>query len=1052
MGHRVIPLCLLFALAGCGRSGFEGRAPPGDGAAQGDEDHTAVGDAIEPDTDRDLTPPEVTVTAPDGAEIWAGGSARSVTWIATDASGIAPGSIAIEFSSDGGGTWSSVASLEANDGSYAWVVPLVDTSAAIIRVTATDAAGNTAGDSSNATFTIDSTAPALASATVTNASPTTVRSFALSYGAVTGPYDDTCILVNSTTVGACSWLAGALPTVFIVDPVVEVKTLSIWLRDAAGNVSVRVDTNPISYLPSLSLTPATFTAALVDTATVIAASHEFAERVVADDGQVYLLGGYFSVTPDANTTHSVSSVHSYDPTTEQWTSRAPMAERRAHFSAVKLSDGRFWVGGGLRWNTGAYAYLRDTEIYDPLADTWTKRRDLPAERYRYNAVRFTAADGRDRIAVIGGKQNLTTTVATIFIYDPLTDTWSDGPTMSSARSDGVAVTLGDGRIFVGAGMDGAELVTYGIYDPLASTWTPGANTMANTHSRPAGFFVPAAATGFSYDAVALFGGGVGTGMTPQNRVDILRLDTGAWRSGANMSATVGEGPIVAVGGDRFLRVGGVTGSVSAASATVQEYDLSDNVWTAKASLPIARGWHTVTLLDNDKVLVAGGVPLSYLEALPKNFLYTQGSPGSWAETGHFHIQTENHRALRLADGKVLKCGGFSTLTGTVIRDCFRFDPATGNWDTVGKMGTARQDHMMVLLPTGDVLVAGGQTDDALNVTNTAELYDAATGVFTPTGSFTDARRHAKLVVLQGGAAVLLAGGNNGHTTGGTYFRNAQTYAIATGTWSAAGTMNADRGNHAIALLDDGRVFVAGGFNGASTNNSCEIYDPGDDSWTAGPTANAQHGAPLFAHTGTGVNERVYVVGGFATNGGTATTVNEYYDVTTPGWVLRAPLPSSRWNMGQLLTTDGMLYAFGGLLNSVVGGTPTTDVERYSIAANTWTAITPVHGLQSAWNRYAVDSNAIALADGRVLITGFGTAVRSTELYAFVTTQTFTAQGGDLDYTLSLLSGLGTFYPTTGLYVPQPTDFTARGGPGSTTTRVQVVDGEGHTDEAAITIP
>ena len=157
-------------------------------------------------------------------------------------------------------------------------------------------------------------------------------------------------------------------------------------------------------------------------------------------------------------------------------------------------------------------------------------------------------------------------------------------------------------------------------------------------------------------------------------------------------------------------------------------------------------------------------------------------------------------------------------------------------------------------------------------------------------------------------------------------------------------------------------------------------------------------------------------------------------------------------MGQVLTADGMIYAFGGQLNSVNGGTPTTEVLRYSVATNSWTAITAVHGAQSAPLRYSADASAILLDDGRVLISGFGTAVRSTELYSFVTTQVFTAEGGDLSHSLSLAAGIGTFYPTTKLYVPQATDFSARGGPGSTATPVRLVDGEGLTDESDITVP
>ncbi|MBL7715286.1 MAG: hypothetical protein JNL01_07430 [Bdellovibrionales bacterium] len=830
---------------------------------------------------------------------------------------------------------------------------------------------------------------------------------------------------------------------------VSSSACSVVFRNRSASTSTSSEA-PSFFHGTLTASPPTWTAALSNTVSRISSARADMDVVVASDGKVYVIGGFYDDVGDTSGMNAMKEVHRYDPTTEQWTSMAPMNQARTLFGTVKLSDGRIWVGGGLNWVNGAHSYLKTTEIYDPATDTWTKRADMPFDLYRFAVAHFTASDGLDRIAVIGGKQNTATTVDTIYIYDPARDTWSNGPTMTTPRSDAASVTLPDGRVFVGSGLNGGNNLSYGFYDPLAGTWTDGVNSMVSAHPKGAVHFVSSADSGLGYDSILIFGGGYGTGMSPNNTVERLRLDTGVWNSMATMSTSVGTAQIVAVGGDKFLRVGGITGAANASS--VEEYDLSANAWTAKASIPAGRGSHVAVLLSNNKILCAGGTASTRLESLPKNFLYTQGSPGSWAETGHFHIQTENYVARKLADGKVLKCGGYSTLVGATIADCFLFNPSTGNWDTVGKMTTPRKDFTMTVLPSGNVLAAGGEIDDSYTVTNTAEIYDASTRTWTATGSFTNARRHHRAILLSDGATVLIAGGNNGATTGGTYFTNAQKYSIAGGTWSNAGTMNANRGNHVFVLLNDGRVFAHGGFSGATTNTSAEIYDPTGDTWTPVTSSTAAHGAPSFVHTGTGANERIYVIAGFTGGGGSTTTVNEYYDVTLNSWTSRTAIASGRWGMGTAFVANRFIYVFGGQLGSVSGGTPTTEVRRYDTVGNSWTNITAIGVSQSADLRYS-SSLSTQLDDGRVLISGTGSGVRTTEIYSFVTTLGASAVGGwDSAHTFDLFSGIGTFYTNSKLYVPQYSDFSAVGGAGSTTTRIRVVDQNGGTSTIDVTIP
>jgi endonuclease/exonuclease/phosphatase family metal-dependent hydrolase len=94
-----------------------------------------------------VTPPSVTVTAPNGGESYAGGSSQNITWTAANVS-----NVKLEHTLDGSAWTTITSSTAASAGSYAWTVPNSATTAAKVRVT--DASSATVTDASNAAFTI----------------------------------------------------------------------------------------------------------------------------------------------------------------------------------------------------------------------------------------------------------------------------------------------------------------------------------------------------------------------------------------------------------------------------------------------------------------------------------------------------------------------------------------------------------------------------------------------------------------------------------------------------------------------------------------------------------------------------------------------------------------------------------------------------------------------------------------------------------------------------------------------------------------------------------
>jgi hypothetical protein len=107
---------------------------------------------LTPSGSTDTTPPDVTVISPNGAESFDAETIQSITWSASDASGISH--VDIYMSDDNGLSYKPVAKNEASDQPYEWFVPNLPGTQTLIRVVARDNAGNYGFDASDAPFTI----------------------------------------------------------------------------------------------------------------------------------------------------------------------------------------------------------------------------------------------------------------------------------------------------------------------------------------------------------------------------------------------------------------------------------------------------------------------------------------------------------------------------------------------------------------------------------------------------------------------------------------------------------------------------------------------------------------------------------------------------------------------------------------------------------------------------------------------------------------------------------------------------------------------------------
>lgn len=123
--------------------------------------------------------PSVALNSPNGGETWTVGTNHDIKWVASGGTGSL--TVSLYYSTTGlNGTYSPIATGLSNTGSYSWTVPNAPSTNVFVKAVVTDASSNTANDSSNAAFTIESAATSQLQVTINqidNASFSTIKAY-----------------------------------------------------------------------------------------------------------------------------------------------------------------------------------------------------------------------------------------------------------------------------------------------------------------------------------------------------------------------------------------------------------------------------------------------------------------------------------------------------------------------------------------------------------------------------------------------------------------------------------------------------------------------------------------------------------------------------------------------------------------------------------------------------------------------------------------------------------------------------------------------------------
>ena len=343
-------------------------------------------------------------------------------------------------------------------------------------------------------------------------------------------------------------------------------------------------------------------------------------------------------------------------------------------------------------------------------------------------------------------------------------------------------------------------------------------------------------------------------------------------------------------------------------------------WNPTGSLTISREVYAATLLPSGKVLITGGYSSASSSVVASAEIYNPAL-GTFSPTGSMGTARYFHAATLLANGKVLITGGSSNGSQEPpLASAEIFDPAgnggVGSFSPTGSMSTGRLYHTATLLPSGKVLIAGGDNFPVAS----AEIFDPAgnggIGSFSPTGSMATARYAHSATLLPNGKVLIAGGASNGYGMAASeIFDPAGNGGV--GSFSPTGSMAHERSWFFATLLPGGKVLVAGGFGNVPTYSpraEAELFDPAGNGGIGSWSATGSMTAERAAFGGTLLSGQVLVAGGYS-NGFLTTASAEIYNPTLGTWSATASMATVRHDYALVSLPSGKALAAGGVNDS-----------------------------------------------------------------------------------------------------------------------------------------
>ncbi|TQV74095.1 galactose oxidase [Aliikangiella marina] len=283
------------------------------------------------------------------------------------------------------------------------------------------------------------------------------------------------------------------------------------------------------------------------------------------DGKIIVAGG---LSPDRNPTRGVSSsVISYDPKTDTWSSLADLPEPRHHPFLVSYQSKLYGFSGFI--GKGDQRWYASNDVLVLEDKKWRKSK----VKMPFAMCETVAAVINDKIHLVSGRTPLKqangqwshhSDIDSHLVFDPATEQWTDAPAIPTARNSACSALVNNlWYVIGGRTVNGGNLATNEVYDVKNNQW--------------------------------------------QTRAPMPQAQGGL------AAAAVGEN-IYVFGGEFFDNGGGVY-------KKVWQYDTNSDQWAQVGEMPVPRHGLGAVAIDNNIYVIAGAAKAGASETSDRLSVY-----------------------------------------------------------------------------------------------------------------------------------------------------------------------------------------------------------------------------------------------------------------------------------------------------------------------------------------------------------------------------------------------------------------------------------------------
>lgn len=571
---------------------------------------------------------------------------------------------------------------------------------------------------------------------------------------------------------------------------------------------------------------------------------------------IYVIGGW---TNNAGTTATANVVR-WDGST--WTDLTPMATARANgttaYSSVNLVDGSgiiYMIGG----ETSANAALSSVESYDPITDAWTSLTDLTSARKHHSVVRT-----KDGVFLVLGGHDGTSVVATWGIYNgtPIppfsveydlsfsydTDSLPYEPTITdfdlvTERQNAAAVVTDDNRVVIIGGTNNGGTTVASAEILFAGTrvldWEWATHALSPAISTSYGGFGAVVVIQNSLYVI----GGMNTaqnGVTGRVECYGPSYISSRWDLEASLPISVFDGAIVLDSLNRVYYLGGQT--TSSCTAQCFRFNPGTANWQAIAPMRTPRYGHRALMDSLGRIYVVGGIGLSGspIGALERYNPVTN----TWASLSSPMPRAYGYAALDSSDHIYFVGGNTTALpVGSTIAE--KYTPGSDTWNTLPPMTDSRFDvrNNIFFSSSGALYVFGGGLPGVVGSTlSSVERYSPSINAWNLEAAIPGGPRSVHAMAKDASGRFVLAGGYTdivdpvaAGAANAKACSEVYRFDPNTASWSTLSPMTRPRGGHGLVIDSAGDYHIVGGNTNAYYLNwpayNIETYTAASDTWS-----------------------------------------------------------------------------------------------------------------------------------------------------------------------------------------------------------------------------